>query len=65
MVLCRIKAAPRGWGSCSEEQVLVKVLMPEGILWNDDAAFTGSLQDSSSTTKFNAQTGLYWREYNN
>jgi hypothetical protein len=43
--------------------VLVKVLMPEGILWDDDTAFTGSLEDSNSTTKFNTQSGLYWKEY--
>ena len=39
--------------------------MPEAILWDDDASFTGSLEDSESTTKFNAQTGLYWKEYDN
>lgn len=43
--------------------VLLKILMPEGIVWTDDTAFTGSLEDSNSTTKFNAQTGLYWKEY--
>jgi len=42
--------------------VLVKVLMPEGIVWDDDTAFTGSLEDSNSTTKFNAHSGLYWKE---
>ncbi|WP_284694644.1 hypothetical protein [Geomonas sp. Red32] len=44
--------------------VLVRVLMPEGILWEDDAAFTGTLEDADSVTKFNARTGLYWKEYN-
>lgn len=58
------KVAPLRLESVSNRQLLVKVLMPEGILWNDDAAFTGSLEDSNGTTKFNTQSGLYWREYN-
>jgi len=46
-----------------EKVVVVKILMPEGIVWDDDAAFTGSLEDSDSITKFNADTGLTWKEY--
>ncbi|GFO55326.1 hypothetical protein GMSM_23330 [Geomonas sp. Red276] len=44
--------------------LLARVLMPEGILWEDDAAFTGTLEDADSVTKFNARTGIYWKEYN-
>ena len=42
---------------------VAKVLMPEGILWNDDTYFTGDMEDSDSITKFNTGTGLMWREY--
>jgi len=60
----REKVTELGTRTVSGKAVLAKVLMREGILWDDDSAFTGSLEDSESTTKFNAQTGLYWREYN-
>jgi hypothetical protein len=43
--------------------VVVRLLMPDGIVWDDDAAFTGNLEDSDSVTKFNADTGLVWKEY--
>ncbi len=43
--------------------VLLKVLMPEGILWDDNAAFTGNMEDSDGVTKFNSGTGLMWKEY--
>jgi hypothetical protein len=42
---------------------IAKVLMPEGILWNDDSAFSGSMEDSESITKFNSESGLTWKEY--
>jgi len=42
---------------------VVKVLMPEGILWNDDSYFTGDMEDADCITKFNSETGLMWREY--
>ena len=48
----------------SGETTLVKILMPEAIIWDDNAAFTGSIEDSESTTKFNSVTGLCWKEYN-
>jgi hypothetical protein len=60
----REKVTQIGTRNISGKVVLAKILMPEGILWDDESAFTGSLEDSNSTTKFNAQTGLYWREYN-
>jgi len=52
-----------GARTVSDRSVLIKVLMPEGISWDDETAFTGSLENSDSTTKFNARTGLNWREY--
>ena len=42
---------------------VARVLMPEGILWNDDSYFTGDMEDADSITKFNSETGLMWREY--
>jgi hypothetical protein len=42
---------------------VAKVLMPEGVLWNDDSYFTGDMEDADSITKFNSGTGLMWREY--
>jgi hypothetical protein len=37
--------------------------MPDAILWEDESAFTGSMQDSAGVTKFNSETGLIWKEY--
>lgn len=42
---------------------VARVLMPEGILWNDDSSFSGNMEDADSITKFNSETGLMWREY--
>ena len=47
------------------KMVLFKILMPEGVLWADEKAFTGSMEDSNSITRFNAVTGLVWKEFNN
>lgn len=43
--------------------VIARILMPEGVAWDDSTAFTGSIEDTNSITKFNAETGLYWKEY--
>lgn len=59
----REKTASIGTRTLQGKTVVARVLMPEGVLWDDDSAFTGSLEDSDSTTKFNAHTGLYWKEY--
>lgn len=59
----REKKAAIGTRNLQKKTVVARILMPEGVLWDDDSAFTGSLEDSDSTTKFNAQTGLYWKEY--
>ncbi len=59
----REKTASIGTRNLQGKTVVARVLMPEGVLWDDDSAFTGSLEDSDSTTKFNAYSGLYWKEY--
>ncbi len=43
--------------------LIARILMPEGILWDDDSYFSGDMEDSESFTKFNKDSGLIWREY--
>lgn len=43
--------------------VLLKILIPEAVLWDEEAPFTGSMEDSESETKFNADNGLFWKEF--
>jgi hypothetical protein len=57
------RIAALGTRNVTGKTVLVKILMPEAILWDDEFAFTGSLEDSESVTKFNATSGLYWKEF--
>ena len=52
-----------GRHTLARKVVLLKILMPEGILWDDNAAFTGNMEDSDGVTKFNSETGLMWKEY--
>jgi len=52
-----------GRRSVTGSSTLFKVLMPEGVLWDDDSAFTGGMEDSDSEIKFNANSGLFWREF--
>ena len=59
----RERTAALGARSLSGPTVLVKILMPDAILGEDESAFTGSMEDSESETKFNATTGLYWKEF--
>lgn len=47
----------------SGQTEVVRLLMPEGILWEDDSAFSGNIEDSDSITKFNSESGLVWKEY--
>lgn len=42
---------------------VARLLMPEGILWEDVTAFSGTIEDSDSVTRFNAESGLVWKEY--
>lgn len=59
----KARTRPVGKRRIAGRESIVKVLMPEGFLWNDDSAFSGSIEDSDSTTKFNTDTGLVWKEY--
>jgi hypothetical protein len=59
----RAKTKSAGTRKIGNKGSIAKVLMPEGILWNDDSAFSGSMEDSESITKFNSETGLTWKEY--
>lgn len=47
----------------SGQTEVARLLMPEGILWEDDNAFSGNIEDSDSLTKFNSESGLIWKEY--
>ena len=42
---------------------IARLLMPEGILWEEDSSFSGTIEDSDSVTKFNSDSGLVWKEY--
>ena len=57
------RIAKLGARTVSGTTVLVKVLMPEAIIWDDESAFSGTLEDSDSETKFNTETGLFWKEF--
>ncbi len=59
----RAKTKSAGSRMVSAKGSIVKVLMPEGILWDDDSAFSGSMEDSESVTRFNTDSGLVWKEY--
>ena len=59
----RGKTMPVGTRKLAVKGIVAKVLMPEGILWNDEGEFTGSMEDSVSITRFNSETGLVWKEY--
>lgn len=59
----RMSVRELGRHSIANKKVLMKILMPEGILWEDAAAFSGSMEDSEGITRFNADSGLMWREY--
>ena len=60
----REKIAELGSRTVSGKTILEKILMPDAIRWDEESAFTGSLEDSESVTKFNVGTGLYWKEFN-
>jgi hypothetical protein len=43
-------------------QLTVKFILPEGIFWDDESYFTGSIESSDSVTKFNDTAGIVWKE---
>ncbi len=59
----RAKNKSLGTRTVGNKERITRVLMPEGIIWEDDSAFSGSMEDSDSVTKFNSETGLVWKEY--
>ncbi len=59
----RSKTKSLGSRSIKDRTDIARILMPEGIFWDDNNYFTGNLEDSDSITKFNTDTGLIWKEY--
>ena len=59
----KAKTKSLGTRVVKEKVVIARILMPEGIFWDDDASFSGNMEDSDSVTKYNADTGLIWKEY--
>lgn len=57
------KTKQLGSKNFSGKSVVTRILMPDGIIWEDESAFSGSMQDSDGITKFNTGTGLVWKEY--
>jgi len=43
-------------------ELTVKFILPEGIFWDDESYFSGSIESSESITKFNDTTGVVWKE---
>jgi hypothetical protein len=50
-------------GALAGNRTVVRLMMPEGVVWEDSSAFSGSLEDSDSVTRFNSETGMEWKEY--
>jgi hypothetical protein len=57
------KSKTLGTMTVNDKTIAAKILMPEGILWDDDSYFSGYMEDSESITKFNTDSGLIWKEY--
>ncbi|ABL00297.1 FHA domain containing protein [Pelobacter propionicus DSM 2379] len=50
-------------GALAGNRTVIRLMMPEGVVWEDSSAFSGSLEDSDSVTRFNSETGMEWKEY--
>lgn len=46
----------------SGEVILARVLVPQGILWEQDDWFTGHSESADTVTKFRFPEGISWRE---
>lgn len=57
------KTRPLGKKTLSGRTLIARILMPEGIFWDDEGSFSGYIEDSDSITKYNSDTGLVWKEY--
>jgi len=42
--------------------VKLKFILPEAVFWDDEYYFTGTIESSSTLTKFNDKTGIVWKE---
>jgi len=42
----------------SNGELRIKFILPEGIFWDDEEYFTGTIESSDSMTKFNDRTGI-------
>ncbi len=45
-----------------EKWFVGRFLMPEGVFWDEDEWFSGSLEDSYSITKYKSPEGVTWKE---
>ena len=45
-----------------EGTVIGRLLMPEGIFWDEEEWFTGAIENGDSVTKYNSPEGLTWKE---
>ena len=41
---------------------MARILLPQGILWEQDDWFTGQSQSADSVTKFRLPDGVAWTE---
>ena len=46
----------------SGKVVLARVLLPQGVLWEQDAWFSGSSESVDTVTKFRFPDGIRWAE---
>ena len=42
---------------------LVRILMPDGVFWDDNGWFSGVLESTRDTVKYKQPEGIAWREY--
>ncbi len=59
----REKTRSLGTRVIKERSTIARILMPDGIYWDDDKYFSGYLEDSESITKYNSDNGLVWKEF--
>jgi transposase-like protein len=46
----------------ADKMPILKILMPEGIRWDDTDYFDGNIENSESITRYNKNDHLVWRE---
>jgi hypothetical protein len=44
------------------DAVIARLLLPQGVLWDQDEWFTGQSEDAEAVTKFRFPDGITWRE---